>query len=93
MSFQMPGYYCRLLLAFSKSTTLRKFAIWHGADALDLDIVQHNHCIACSSPNDRKLDWVHMWIAMETYGKFLDESATRRELLVAFHDAVAKVLP
>ena len=59
-----------------------------GVDASDLDTVFRNRRVEGSSSSDRKLDRVHTRIVMDTHGKTLDRFATRKELLLAFHDAV-----
>jgi len=59
-----------------------------GADATDLDTVFRNRRVEDSYSHDRKLDRVHTRIVMDNHGKPLDRFATRKELLLAFHDAV-----
>ena len=59
-----------------------------GIDATDLDTVFRNRRVEDSSSSERALDRVHTRIVMDTHGKTLDRFATRKELLLAFHDAV-----
>ena len=59
-----------------------------GTGLSDLDTVLHNRRAEGTSPDDIKLDRIHTRIVMETHGKTLDEFLTRKELLLAFHDAV-----
>jgi len=59
-----------------------------GVDATDVDTVFRNRRVEGSSSSERELDRVHTRIVMNTHGKTLDQFATRKELLLAFHDAV-----
>ncbi len=59
-----------------------------GVDATDVDTVFRNRRVEDSSSSERGLDRVHTRIVMDTHGKTLDRFATRKELLLAFHDAV-----
>jgi len=59
-----------------------------GPGVSDLDTVLRNRRAERTSPDNIKLDRVHTRIVMETYGKTLDQFLTRKELLLAFHDAV-----
>src|SRR5882724_5165813 len=59
-----------------------------GADATDLDTIFCNRRIEDSCSHNNKLDRVHTRIVMDNHGKPLDRFATRKELLLAFHDAV-----
>jgi len=59
-----------------------------GADVTDLDTVFRNRRVEDPCSHDRKLDRVHTRIVMENHHKTLDRFATRKELLLAFHDAV-----
>ncbi len=59
-----------------------------GTDPSDIDTVLRNRRVENVPPVERGFDRVHTRIVMETYGKTLDCFATRKELLVAFHDAV-----
>jgi len=59
-----------------------------GADATDLDTIFRNRRVEDSCSHDRKLDRVHTRIVMDNHGKPLDRFTTRKELLLAFHDAV-----
>jgi len=59
-----------------------------GVDATDLDTVFRNRRVEGASSSERELDRVHTRIVMNTHGKTLDQFATRKELLLAFHDAV-----
>jgi len=65
--------------------------IRRGADATDLDTVFQNRRFEDSFSHDRKLDRIHTCIVMDNHGKPLDQFATCKELLLAFHDAVLGV--
>ena len=59
-----------------------------GVDASDLDTISHNRRAEHTSPDAKNLDRVHTRIVMETHGRTLDKFTNRRELMLAFHDAV-----
>ncbi|KAF8530000.1 hypothetical protein JB92DRAFT_557978 [Gautieria morchelliformis] len=57
-------------------------------DPNDLDTVLRNRQIDEPTAEDLKLERVHTRIVLKTFGKTIDQFATRRDLLLAFHDAV-----
>ena len=59
-----------------------------GLDATDLDTVFRNRRVEGCASSDKKLDRVHTRIVMDAYYNTLDRFVTRKELLLAFHDAV-----
>jgi len=59
-----------------------------GLEATDLDTVFRNRRVEASASADRKLDRVHTRVVMDAYYNTLDRFTTRKELLLAFHDAV-----
>jgi Fungal protein kinase len=57
-------------------------------DSGDLDTVLRNRQVDKPTAEDMKLERIHTRIVLRSYGKPLDMFDTRKELLLAFHDAV-----
>jgi Fungal protein kinase len=58
----------------------------------DLDTVLRNRQIDNPTLDESKVERIHTRMVLKTYGKPLNMFATRKELLLAFHDAVLGVL-
>jgi hypothetical protein len=60
----------------------------NGRNASLADTVLRNRCLEDVTPEDMKFERVHTRIVMTTHGKTLDMFASRKELLLAYHDAI-----
>jgi Fungal protein kinase len=59
----------------------------------DLDTVLRNRQVNTPTVDNLKLERIHTRIVLKTYGNPLNMFDTRKELLLAFHDAVLGVSP
>jgi Fungal protein kinase len=57
-------------------------------DPKDLDTIMRNRQVDKPAPQDLTLERVHTRIVLRTFGETLDQFETRKDLLLAFHDAV-----